>query len=172
MHQHDLELIIFWCRLSGDDSSLNGSYRQNSEFFKRDEAAESSGKHSDDRSDNANVGASNQNQSLTWDTLKKIRRQKSRRNTSDLKKYQSTVCLYPPQNTFLSLQPEPEQNQRSSSGLGRNLKYEEVYRSSPSLRSINSFVCHESRVGRHRNNFTFSKQLSASALKFTGWCFA
>ena len=71
------------CRLSDCDTSLNGSYRQNSEFLKAD----------DKNIANDNEKQSNQSQFLTWDTLKKIRRQKSCKLTSELKKYQSSVCL-------------------------------------------------------------------------------
>ena len=151
-----------------DDSSLNGSYRQNSEFFKTDERTNSI---SNDKSDNNN--GLNRNQLLTWDTLKKIRRQKSCRLNSDLKKYQSSLCLseQTPVNKLVSLRSEEE---RHFSSLNHNLKYEEIYRSSPSLRPVNSFNCHDTGGGRKRggqlrnNNFTFSRQFSASALKFTG----
>ena len=148
-----------------DDTSLNGSYRQNSEFFKTDERTSSI---SNDKSDNNGL---NRNQLLTWDTLKKIRRQKSCRLNSDLKKYQSSLCLSEktPSNNLVSLRSEEE---RHFSSLNHNLKYEEIYRSSPSLRTVNSFICHDSggrRRGQLRNNnFTFSRQFSASALKFTG----
>ena len=157
------------CRLSGEESSLNGSYRQNSEFFKKEDhqQQQSCSRTEDDKSSDK-AKATNQNISLTWDTLKKIRRQKSRRNAnanSDLKKYQSSVCLLGPQNTFLSLQSD-ERQQRVGL-LQHNLKYDEVYRSSPSLRSVQSFICHDGRQSA-RNNFTFSKQFSSSALKFTG----
>ena len=82
--------------------------------------------------------------SLTWDTLKKIRRQKSRRHTNELKKYQSTVCIYG-EDKFTSLQDEAP---------ARGLKYEDVYRSSPSL-------CEDRGLAATRH-------LSASRLKFTG----
>lgn len=82
--------------------------------------------------------------SLTWDTLKKIRRQKSRRHTNELKKYQSTVCIYG-EDKFTSLQDEAPP---------RGLKYEDVYRSSPSL-------CEDRGLAATRH-------LSASRLKFTG----
>merc|ERR1711976_293687 len=92
----------------------------------------------------------------------------------DLKKYQSSVCLLenPPQNSFISLQTEPE-IQEKSFALNQFLKYEDVYRSSPALRSVNSLICHEDLPRQQRrnnnNNLTFSKQFSASALKFTDW---
>ena len=148
-----------------DDTSLNGSYRQNSEFFKTDERTNSI---SNDKSDNNGL---NRNQLLTWDTLKKIRRQKSCRLNSDLKKYQSSLCLseQTPSNKLVSLRSEEE---RHFSSLNHNLKYEEIYRSSPSLRTVNSFICHDNggrrRTQLRNNNFTFSRQFSASALKFTG----
>ena len=158
------------CRLSGcEESSLNGSYRQNSEFFKKEDQQQSCSRTEVDKSSDK-AKATNQNISLTWDTLKKIRRQKSRRNAnaanSDLKKYQSSVCLLETQNTFLSLQSDERQQRRP--GLQHNLKYDEVYRSSPSLRSVQSFICHDGRQSSSRHNFTFSKQFSNSALRFTG----
>ena len=164
-------------RLSGDNTGLllNGSYRQNSEFLKK-ESASGGATGSRERAE-SEAGSFSLNvtptKPLTWDTLKKIRRQKSCRVTGgDLKKYQSSVCLLenPQQNSFISLQTEPEIEK--SFALNQFLKYEDVYRSSPALRSVNSFICHEdvTRQQKRNNNhnLTFSKQFSASALKFTG----
>ena len=168
-HQNDMNLIItrFLFRLSGDNTGLlSGSYRQNSEFLKKDCASGSRERECESRgSVSLNVTPT---KPMTWDTLKKIRRQKSCRVSSDLKKYQSSVCLLEqPQNSFISLQPEPETEK--SFRLNQFLKYEDVYRSSPALRSVNSFICHEEGARQRRNNnLTFSKQFSASALKFTG----
>ena len=167
-HQNDMNLIItrFLFRLSGDNTGLlSGSYRQNSEFLKKDSASGSREREGESRgSVSLNVTPT---KPMTWDTLKKIRRQKSCRVTSDLKKYQSSVCLLEPQNSFISLQTEPETEKSFS--LNQFLKYEDVYRSSPALRSVNSFICHEEGTRQRRNNnLTFSKQFSASALKFTG----
>ena len=166
-HQNDMNLIItrFLFRLSGDNTGLlSGSYRQNSEFLKKDSASGSREREGESRgSVSLNVTPT---KPMTWDTLKKIRRQKSCRVTSDLKKYQSSVCLFEPQNNFISLQTEPETEKSFS--LNQFLKYEDVYRSSPALRS-SSFICHEEGTRQRRNNnLTFSKQFSASALKFTG----
>lgn len=164
-------------RLSGDNTGLllNGSYRQNSEFLKKDSA--SGGATGSRERAESEAGSFSLNvtptKPLTWDTLKKIRRQKSCRVTGgDLKKYQSSVCLLenPQQNSFISLQTEPEIEK--SFALNQFLKYEDVYRSSPALRSVNSFICHEDVTRQQKrnnnNNLTFSKQFSASALKFTG----
>ena len=165
--------LFFLSRLSGDSTGLlNGSYRQNSEFLKKDSATGSRERTESEE----NRGSFSLNvtptKPLTWDTLKKIRRQKSCRVTTDLKKYQSSVCLFEKtqQNSFISLQTEPEKEEKSFS-LNQFLKYEDVYRSSPALRSVNSFICHEEgqrQQRRNNNNLTFSKQFSASALKFTG----
>ena len=168
-HQNDMNLIItrFLFRLSGDNTGLlSGSYRQNSEFLKKDSASGSRERECESRgSVSLNVTPT---KPMTWDTLKKIRRQKSCRVSNDLKKYQSSVCLLEqPQNSFISLQTEPETEK--SFRLNQFLKYEDVYRSSPALRSVNSFICHEEGARQRRNNnLTFSKQFSASALKFTG----
>ena len=167
-------LLVF--RLSGDNTGLlNGSYRQNSEFLKKDSGGASGSR---ERAESESRGSFSLNvtptKPLTWDTLKKIRRQKSCRVTGgDLKKYQSSVCLLenPQQNSFISLQTEPDIEEKSFA-LNQFLKYEDVYRSSPALRSVNSFICHEDLPRQQRrnnnNNLTFSKQFSASALKFTG----
>ena len=138
-------------RLAPDQSSLNGSYRSKSEFDENKKDPDP------DRQElrggvvggegeplNSSLSFKSSCSSLTWDTLKKIRRQKSRRNTNELKKYQSTVCIYE-DNKFSSLQTDS-----APSGL----KYEEVYRSSPSL-------CEERSLAATRH-------LSASRLKFTG----
>ena len=164
-HQNVMNLIIlFLFRLSGDNVSLNGSYRQNSEFFKKDSGGRTGSQ--DKECERGSIAPTvTPTKPMTWDTLKKIRRQKSWRGTSELKKYQSSVCLLEPR--CVSLQTEAEEK---SFSLNEFLKYEDVYRSSPALRSVNSFVCHDEpgRQRRNNNNLTFSKQFSASALKFTG----
>ena len=137
--------------MATEETSLKGSYRSKSEFAGSvvSDAADSS-HHQEAHGDSLNSSASfkSSSSSLTWDTLKKIRRQKSRRNTNELKKYQSTVCIYG-QNKLSSLQPEP-----ASHGLRPFLEYEDVYRSSPSL-------CEERSLAATRH-------LSSSHLKFTG----
>ena len=131
--------------MATEEPSLKGSYRSKSEFAETvvSEAAVSS-LHQEPRGDSLTCNSSfkSSSSSLTWDTLKKIRRQKSRRNTNELKKYQSTVCIYG-QTNLTSLQHEPP-----SHGLRPFLEYEDVYRSSPSLAA--------------------SRHLSSSHLKFTG----
>ena len=144
-------IYIYIClRLAADESSLKGSYRSKSEFneTKKDAGPVSSAPQEDRGGEGDSLYSSSSFKSscnsLTWDTLKKIRRQKSRRHTNELKKYQSTVCIYG-EDKFTSLQDEAPP---------RGLKYEDVYRSSPSL-------CEDRGLAATRH-------LSASRLKFTG----
>ena len=135
--------------MATEETSLKGSYRSKSEFAETVSDAGLTSHHQEALGDSLNCSSSSKSSSnsLTWDTLKKIRRQKSRRNTNELKKYQSTVCIYG-QNSLTSPSEKPPPH-----GLRPFLEYEDVYRSSPSL------------CGR---SLATSRHLSSSHLKFTG----
>ena len=145
---------------------LNGSYRQNSEFLKLD----------DKTIPNIKVETTkHQSQFLTWDTLKKIRRQKSCKIPSDLKRYQSSVCLVETSSIQQNQRHLPSsESERQFQSLDPFLKYADRYRSSPTLRSghfqniPNNFYDHARQERRDNDSFTFSRKLSVSALKFTG----